>query len=321
MTQDIHPVLKELNIEKCSTGVITKVWIHVTEDGTGRPILIPVIVAKGKKQGPVLGLSAVVHGNELNGIKVIHKLFSELKASELSGTIVGVPIVNMPSVLLRKRQFTDNVDLNRIMPGKTNGYESEIYAHRLLEKVFRHFEYLIDLHTASFGRINSYYIRVNPTNPDAEKMAHLQNAQIILHNKKDDGTLRGAVSEMGVNAITVEVGDPNTFQKGMIRSGLTGIYNLISHLGMLEEEIEEQEQASIICKKSKWLYTDHGGILEVYPKLAAVVQKGENIARLSNAFGEVIKEYYAPYSGVVIGKSSMPIGQTGSRIIHLGRPK
>ncbi|MDN5212405.1 succinylglutamate desuccinylase/aspartoacylase family protein [Fulvivirgaceae bacterium BMA12] len=319
MMKDIYPVLTELNINKFENNTINKAWIHLTEDGIGRPILIPVIVARGKQKGPVLGLSAVVHGNELNGIKVIHKLFSQINIADLSGTIVGVPIVNMPSVLLLKRMFTDNVDLNRIMPGKTDGNESEIYTHRLLDRIFRRFEYLIDLHTASFGRINSYYIRVNPKSDSAMKMAQLQNAQIILHSKRVDGTLRGAVLEMGINAITVEVGDPNTFQKGMIRSGLTGIYNLISYLGMLEEEIEESQQESIICKKSKWLYTDQGGILEVYPKLLEIVEKGATIARLSNAFGELIKEYHAPYEGVIIGKSTMPIGQTGSRIIHLGK--
>ncbi len=49
-----------------------------------------------------------------------------------------------------------------------------------------------------------------------------------------------------------------------------------------------------------------------------LVKKGELIATLKNIFGDVVKEYYAPENGVVIGKSVSPINHTGGRILHLG---
>jgi len=320
MTQK-YQTFEKLELARFSKGSITKIWVHLTEDGIGRPILVPILIARGSKDGPVLGLSAAIHGNELNGIKVIHKLFTEIEASKLRGTIIAVPFVNIPSVLANRRKFTNEIDLNRIMPGQSSGDESEIYASRLLEKIFQPMEFLIDLHTASFGRINSYYIRVSPEYKESLKMARLQNAQIILHSKRADGTLRGAVTDLGINAITVEVGDPNTFQKGMVRSGLTGIYNLMSYLDMVDDPIEDVNDKTVVCKSSHWIYSDQGGILEVFPKLTEIVKQGQKIARVSNAFGEVIKEYYAPQKGIVIGRSTLPIGQTGSRILHLGKIK
>ncbi|MGB1120770.1 MAG: peptidase M14, partial [Saprospiraceae bacterium] len=117
------------------------------------------MVARGRSDFPILGITAAVHGNELNGISVIQRLFSEINVEELNGVIVAVPVMNMPSFLRKKRRFNDGVDLNHIMPGKANGSISEVYAFRLMDRIVQHFDYLLDLHTASQGRINSYYIR------------------------------------------------------------------------------------------------------------------------------------------------------------------
>jgi predicted deacylase len=312
------PVIRELNISEAPKGAISKYWLHIVTDGMGVPIYIPIIVARGREAGKVIGLTAAVHGNELNGIPVIHRLFKTIDVSQLKGTIVGVPVVNAPSLLRKKRRFNDGTDLNHIMPGKANGNVSQVYAWRIVNRIIKAFDYLIDLHTASFGRINSYYIRADMDDPVVRKMATLQNAQIIVHNPPNDGTLRGTADDMGIPAITLEVGNPNTFQKGMIRDGLTGIHNMLDYLGMLDCKKEEPEEETVFCKNSYWIYTDTGGILRVLPEVTDFVKKGETIATLNNVFGELIQTYYAPEDGIVIGKSTSPINQTGGRILHLG---
>ena len=123
---------------------------------------------------------------------------------------------------------------------------------------------------------------------------------------------------MGISAITLEVGNPNTFQKGLIRDGLTGIRNLLGYLEMTDDVVEAPEEETVLCKSSYWLYTDTGGILTVHPKVVDRVKKGQVIATLRNIFGDLVQEYTAPEDGVVIGKSVSPINQTGGRILHLG---
>jgi predicted deacylase len=284
----------------------------------GRPIEIPILIAKGIEDGPIVGLTAAVHGNELNGIPVIQRLFRELDVEQMKGIVVGVPIVNAPSLLRKRRRFLDGTDLNHIMPGKEDGTVSQIYAWRFVDKVLNQFDYLVDLHTASNGRVNSYYIRADMSDEVVRKMALLQNAQIIVHNPPNDNTLRGTAGELDIPAITLEVGDPNMFQKGMIRDGMTGIHNLLSWLNVTDFEIEENDSETVLCKRSYWIYTDEGGMLQVYPKVTQMVEKGERIATLRNVFGDVLKEYFAPEDGVVIGKSTSPVNQTGGRILHLG---
>lgn len=311
--------VRNLKPTKAPVGRITRYWVDIVGNGIGQSIKVPAMVARGANPGPVLGVTAVVHGNELNGLPVIQRLFRELDVEQLCGTVVGIPVVNVPSVLNHERRFIDGEDLNRIFPGRPDGDESEVYSHRIMRSIVRHFEYMIDLHTASFGRINSYYIRADLSNPITERMALLQNAEIVLDVRGEEGTLRSAARDLGIHPITVEVGDPNLFQKGMIRSGLTGIYNVLCDLKMLPGEIEPLDRKGIVCDSSRWLYADRGGILQVLPKLATYVEAGEHIATIRDAFGDIIKEYYSPADGIVIGKSTHPVNQTGGRILHLGK--
>lgn len=310
--------IETLDLDLVPAGTIKRFWLRIVNDGMGAPVQVPIMVAKGPEPGEVVGITAAVHGNELNGISVIQRLFRELEVSTLKGTIVGVPIINVPSFLRKQRRFIDGSDLNHIMPGKENGNTSQIYAWRVVQKIIRSFDYLVDLHTASNGRINSYYIRADMSDEIVRKMALLQNAQIIVHNPPNDGTLRGTANAMDIPAITLEVGNPNLFQKGMIRDGLTGIHNLLGYLGITDSEVEEQSEETVLCKKSYWIYTDIGGLLTVHPQVTEFVQKGEIIATLRNIFGDVIKEFPAPENGIVIGKSVNPVNQAGGRVLHLG---
>ena len=312
------PIIKELTIKEVPKGQISRYWLHLVTDGLGEPVKIPIIVARGQQDGKVLGLTAAVHGNELNGIPVIQRIFNQIDINNLQGTIVGVPVVNVPSLFRKKRRFFDGTDLNHIMPGIPDGNVSQVYVWRFVNKLVRQFDYLMDLHTASFGRINSYYIRADMSEQTTRKMALLQNAQIIVNNPPSDGTLRGTANELGIPSITLEVGNPNTFQKGLIRDSLTGIHNVLSYLDMTDAEIEEPETATVLCKKSYWIYTDTGGVLTVLPPVASIVEQGQVIATIRNIFGDLVKEYTAPERGIVIGKSTSPINQTGGRILHLG---
>ena len=312
------PLIYEFSLKDTPPQSIGYYWLKIISDGLGNPISVPLIVARGKEDFPILGLTAAVHGNELNGIPVIQRLFTEIDVKELKGTIVGIPVVNIPSFNRRKRRFNDGVDLNHIMPGKEDGNVSQVYAFRFVQRVVKHFDYLLDLHTASFGRVNSYYIRADMKHPITRKLALLQNAQIIVHNPPSDGTLRGAAESLDIPAITLEVGNPNTFQKKLIRSGIAGIHNVLSYLEMTQDEIVVPDKEAVRCKRSYWIYTDTGGLLTVTVNLTDLVKKGDLIATLRDVFGNLTREYYAPEDGIVIGKSISPVNQSGGRILHLG---
>ena len=302
----------------CPAGQFTRLFIELIENGIGRPVQVPVVVARGKKDGPIFGLTAALHGNELNGIPVIHRLLQKVSLKSLAGTIVCVIGANIPGLLNEQREFNDGRDLNHIMPGKPGGNRSQTYAYELVDRITSHFDYLVDLHTASEGRVNSLYVRADMKQETTAQMAYLLRPQIIVHNPPSDYTLRGVADEQEKPAITVEICDPQRFQKDPVTRCLQGVRRILSHIGMVPGRPVPLPDPPVICKKSYWLFTDRGGLLSVLPEVTDVVKKGDLIATQINVFGDVIRQYHAPEDGIVIGKSVNPVSQTGARILHLG---
>lgn len=311
-------IIDELHLDDLSAGTIHQRWLHLVSDGFGESIHIPVVIARGMEEGPVLGVTAAIHGNELNGIPVIQRLIRNLDPRVLRGTIIGALTLNVPGLMLHQRQFNDGTDLNRIAPGRPDGNVSEIYIHRLVQRLLPSLDYLIDLHTASAGRVNSWYIRADMDREATARMARLQNPDIILHNRANDGTFRGTACSMGIEAITLELRDPHIFQFDVIGDALRGVENVLVDLNMIESNGPRKVQPTVYCPDSSWLYSDDGGILNIPVKIGQVLERGQKMAELRDIFGDLKKSYYAPNEGIVIGKSVDPIAQTGSRIIHLG---
>ncbi len=307
-----------LDVESLPRGTIARLGVIMAHDGLGQPMRLPMLVARGDRPGPVFGITAAVHGNELNGIPVIHRLFERIDARTLKGTLAAIVVVNLPGYEGHDRHFIEGRDLNHMFPGRPDGNDGEVFAHRLLDRIVSKFDFLLDLHTASRGRVNSLYVRAHMEQEITARMARLQRPRIILHNPPSDHTLRGAAEEMGIPAITVEIGNPSRFQPEYIRRSLAGIRAVLSDRGLLARRKVTEGPPPVVCESSSWLYTDHGGLLEVFPAVADRVREGEVIARLSNIFGDVTREYRAPVDAVVIGKSIDPVARTGARIAHLG---
>lgn len=310
-------LVDRLDLDALPGPGVSRLLLEIAHGGTGHAMRLPILVARGKKPGPVFGLTAAVHGNELNGIPVIHHLFERMDCDKLRGTIVAVVVVNLPGFNNNDRMF-GQVDLNHQFPGEAQGPSPRVYAHRLVDRVIRHLDFLVDMHTASFGRVNSLYIRADMGSAMAAKMARLQRPQIILDDPPSDRTLRGMADELGIPAITVEIGNPQKFQPEYIRRSLAGLRATLYEVGMLPRRKLSEVPDPIVCSRSAWFYTDHGGLLDVHPRVVQRVDKGEVIACLRNIFGDVVREYRAPYAGIVIGKSVNPVAGTGARIAHLG---
>lgn len=312
-------VLTDLDLESMPSGVVTRCWVEIAHNGLGEAERVPVLVARGGKPGPVVGLTAAVHGNELNGIPVLHRLFDRVDCAVLRGTIVGVPVVNVPGFHAGRRRFVDDQDLNHLFPGRPDGSVSDVWVHRLLDRVIRHVDVILDLHTASFGRVNCLYVRADMSDPTTARMAFLQRPQIIVHNPANDRTLRGSAAALGIPAITVEIGDPHRFQERYIRGTIQGIRAVLMELGLVPKRPLAHGPPPVVCASSSWVHTDAGGLLTVLPSVTDAVRQGEVIGRLVDVFGGLVQEYRAPHDGVVIGHSVDPVARTGARLVHLGR--
>ncbi|KAA0159829.1 hypothetical protein FNF28_05639 [Cafeteria roenbergensis] len=227
--------IQRLDVDALPVGAVSRLYIALGTDPLSLPTAVPVMVAKGRRAGPTLGITSALHGNELNGMPLIHRLFEELDCDDLAGTIVAVIVANPHGYIRYQRGGPENTDLNRCMPGKRDGTAAQQFAHALLQRVIAagDMDYLLDLHTASFGRVNSLYVRADLTDPTVFRLALLQHPQIIVHNRGKDGTLRGAASDLGIHTLTVEIGNPQRFHRPFIERALAGVYRTLRHLRML----------------------------------------------------------------------------------------
>jgi predicted deacylase len=75
------------------------------------------------------------------------------------------------------------------------------------------------------------------------------------------GSLRGSAQNLGIPAITVEIGDPSKLQFGMIRKAYQGVYNILTFLNMLTDEGDARPPIVkvTLCTSSRWYFTDTGG--------------------------------------------------------------
>jgi predicted deacylase len=309
---------EELKLSSFDRGEVHHVNIHLSYNALGVPWKIPLVIIRGAEEGPTLGITAALHGDELNGISTIFKLIKEINPKKLKGTLVLVPISNVPGYLMNQRFFLDNVDLNRIMPGKTGGSTSDLYAHQFTSKIISKLYFLLDLHTASHGRVNSLYIRADIDSEETRTLAYLQHPQIIVKKFDETGTLRAWANDNNIPAITIEIGNPNAFQHSLIDETLEGILNTMKFYEMISGEVKDLVTDATVCDKSYWIYSNNGGIVDVLPKLADEVQAGEIIAIVYDVFGQIKEEIKADKPGIVIGKNVRPNCDAGTRILHLG---
>jgi len=308
---------KPISVDAFPVCAQSNFWLPLYQDPSSSAVNVPFIVARGRHPGPVLGVSAAIHGNELNGMKIIHNLLADLSLEDLRGSLICAPIANVPSYNLGIRKFPDGLDLNHVFPGKRDGRPAEQYARAFERTYLPSLDFLVDIHTASEGRINTMYVRSDMTDESARQMSFDFNPQIILHTRSGDGTLRNAAKRRQIPAITVEAGNPSVIQGKMVFEGETGVLNVMKGLEMLDGP-KEMSREPVLCKSSKWLRTQSGGFLETRFKLFERVEKKRVLAVTRDPFGEEGNQYVAPEDGIVIGMATNPSAGAGTRFCHLG---
>ena len=198
-------------------------------DGIAVPT--PVLVVNGAKPGPLLCLTAAIHGDELNGIEIVRRVMYNLEPKSLAGTVIGVPIVNLQGFHRRSRYLTDRRDLNRYFPGNPTGSSASRIAYSFFEEIIRHCDALVDLHTGSFDRTNMPQLRADLRDPKVMKLTEGFGATVVLQSGGTDGTSRSAAVDAGIPAVTLEAGESMRLQEEAVAHGVNGLTTLMSKMG------------------------------------------------------------------------------------------
>ncbi len=293
---------------------------------TGEPIHVPVVVVRGAKAGKTLLLTAAVHGDELNGIAVLHRLLEGLDAKRLSGTVVAVPGLNQPGIIANNRRFPVSagggslVDLNRNFPGSDTGggstsgrYIGALWGGLLQPNA----DLAVDIHTQTRGSAYPLFVFADFANATARQAAHVLGPDMIKNDPGQQGTLETSLMKEGIPAVTLEVGAPKQFQKDLIDRAVWGILNLMRAQKMLPGEVETPPIKAIVGSNYTNIYADRGGIAVLHVGLKDAVKKGQDVATLYDAFGHALRTYKAPHDGWVLAVATDPVREAGAMLVRI----
>ena len=294
--------------------------LTVSERSSGMPVKMPVRVWRGQKPGPVLLLTAALHGDELNGIGVIRGLIRDPGFELLAGTLVLVPVVSVYGFERRSRYLPDRRDLNRSFPGTAGGSLTSRFAHAVFEQLVSRCDYAIDFHTAAVQRTNFPNVRGDLRNPAVRRIARAFGCELVVHGLGPEGSLRRAATSAGRPTVLFEAGEVLKIEPSLVEVGLRGVRNVMAELGMLDEPLTRPIYQATI-RKTKWVRADHGGMLDFHVSPGDVVREGQELASSTTLLGEHLGVITAPVDGVVMGMTTLPSVIPGDPVCHLAVPR
>jgi len=288
-----------------------------TELFEGVPVSTPILVVNGALPGPTLCLTAAVHGDELNGIEVVRRVLHDIDPEKLSGSVIGVPIVNLQGFRRGSRYLPDRRDLNRYFPGNDKGSAAARIAYSFFTSIVMQCNALVDLHTGSFERANLPQLRADLRNPDIVTLTQGFGATVILHSNPAEGTLRRAATAAGIPAVTLEAGGPSVLELKEVKHGVKGIETLLHTLGMVRK-MRLWGDPEPVYYRSTWVRANRGGILLADVSLGTTVREGDLLGTITDPMNNASTRLYSPYSGRIIGMARNQVVMPGFAAFHVG---
>ncbi|EBA08195.1 succinylglutamate desuccinylase/aspartoacylase family protein [Sagittula stellata] len=293
--------------------------VSVLSDHT--PVTLSAHVIHGRKPGPVIFVSAAVHGDEVIGVEIVRRLLRAGPVGRLSGTLIAVPIVNSFGFLNQSRYLPDRRDLNRVFPGHSEGSLAARLAELFMTQVVRRCDVGIDLHSAAVGRENFPQIRLTPGSARLRELGDAFAAPVTMISKVRDGSLRLEAGAAGVDVLLYEAGEGLRFDEFAARAGVAGILRVMEKLDMIPGRgVPKARGLSVFCERSAWVRAPSGGLLRTLKGNGEYVDKGTVLGIVTDPFGEQEAEVRTDTAGIVIGRTNLPVVNEGDALFHIAQP-
>jgi len=285
---------------------------------SGTPVAVPLVVSHGRSDGPIMWVSAAVHGDEIAGVEIIRRVHEELDPAALAGTLIAMPVVNVHGFNNGDRYLPDRRDLNRSFPGSPRGSLASRIAHLMMSEVVKRSDFGIDLHTGSAHRTNLPQIRANLDDPTTLNLASAFGAPVSIHSQTRDGSLRQAATDTGSTVLLYEGGEADRFDESAISVGTAGVQRVLQNQGLTDHAPTQVDQSQV-SRKTRWTRAGRSGIIHMAGDLGDHVSVGQIIATIYDPFGKRLGSLKAPHDGIIIGRTQRPLVNRGDAVIHIAQ--
>lgn len=305
-------------------------FLNVSINPDGSRLDIPLIIVNGVEKGPTLEVDACVHGDEYEGTEAIMRLGQKLDPKELSGTFIGVSVVNVPAFEARSRinpNDYNSLNMNRVFPGREkNSYVTEKIAFTFFNYVISKADYVITFHSGG-NWLNCYNLVYQSSDWGEElgeksrELAKIFGLEVLLEYKGGwPGSLIEATAKKGIPTIMPEVGGGDiSHREYYVNENITGVTNVMKHLGMLKGK-PELPAKQIFLTGSETILSQYGGLWVPQTKVRQKVAKGDIIGKVVNPFfGDEVDQIEAPFDGLVWLIWTSPLIHAGDLACAVGK--
>jgi uncharacterized protein len=303
-----------LNISNVSVkpGEMKRGGIPIGKDMYGLERHIPITVYRGTKDGPILWLNGAAHGDEPEGPFSIFLACKKLEPKKMRGTVVAVPVMNVEAFTAGTRGDpldTFSYDMNRVYPGKANGYTTERVAYAHWQAMKDTCDLQIAIHSGGEHSYLAHMIFAS-NNPISMELAAAMGPQwsLVFASPTGGGNPSSQIGALGKGGITVELG-------GNCRLLTSDFHNVSQDLG--ESYLNVMRHYKMIPGKAKYapewrqgyqiaLLAPATGMFVGNPKLPfeTEIKQGTLLGQIYDLYGDVVAELKAPQKGVVFGLRS-----------------
>ena len=334
----IGPISLGDNVHIESLALRSRHRFDVAVDGDPHVPRVPVEVLVGQARRPCLGLAAGVHGDEYEGVLALQEIVRELEPERLSGTLLVIPVANpFAFAAAQRRTPEDNLDLNRVFPGKPEGSLTERLAALLCQKLLLQADAVFTLHGASSNGVLSPWVEFldlpTPAGRASYELARASGFSDLIALPVLPGVLLAAMGELGVPLIEGEVGGRGTTQRENVAFCKERVYAIARHVGVLTRHTTTQgygrapgqehtagEQTTQCIWHLSAVAAEADGLFLRQVSLKQVVHTGERLGIILNMHGDVAAEVRAPQDGAIGGYLEHLGVRAGQHILTLWTP-
>jgi predicted deacylase len=321
------PVISQLNVNDLEPGKQYRFFFQGVQMGTGQHWYVPIVVAKGIREGKRIGLLTGVHGDEVSPINAVQQIMTKLDPEQMAGTVIAAYGLARPAIEYTQSHWFSAqsgglwFDFNRVWPGDEMGDNAPTrHAGLLWNRLLKsNLDVAIDYHTVSTGSDFSMFIFADLRQPEIQQMVELFPVEQIKNDPGLGGTLETALVEAGIPAFTVEIGSPRIFDSRKIATTVEGSLNVLKSYGIIEGAIARtsREAGTFFGDEFETIRSVMGGFLEMLVDVKEKVVPGQKVAIQRNAFGDIVAEYTASVTGEVATIARDALSEPGSRVMQI----
>lgn len=293
--------------------------------GTAGPVSLPFAITHGRAPGPVLAVTAGIHGGEYVPVIGLRQFVRGLDPQVMHGTVVAC-LQASPVAFERRTAFVNPLDgknLNRTFPGDPGGGPTERLAAWLWQNLLSVADYYVDCHCGDLPEVLDSFTSISPV-PDtsvsdrARAMADCFDVSRLIVSHLDGATVTEA-ARAGIPAALVEIGGLGRWTQAEADVQREGLRRVAALAGILPPDGGTRPRLPVY-EDAADLLSDRAGLWFPEVAVGSPVAEGTRLGRLEDAFGDDVQEIVAPVAGVLsFGLGSLAAAK-GDLLASIVRP-